>query len=252
MIEVNLLPGGKKRSSRGGAGFSFKLPTLSSMPTDRWILGSGAVIVLVVVAMGYLYTNTNAKRDELTLAVEEAQADSVRYFDFIERKESLDARKEAVAQRVSIIQTIDSGRYIWPHIMDEVARAVPEYTWLRQIVQVSGGEEVQFRVQGLAVNPSAYARFIENLAASPFIRGVDFLSSQQETVTTGTGTQRVMIGFEVEAFFDSSSVEFIETVPLFEETATVEGEAPETAQDAVPPPPDTAQASGQGIPSGGH
>jgi Tfp pilus assembly protein PilN len=250
LIEVNLLPGGKKRAARG-PGFSFKLPTIDTLPTDPWILGSAAVIVLVLVAMGYLYMSTNSQREELTLAVQAAQADSVRYFDFIERKAVLTARQDSVAQRVVIIQDIDGDRYVWPHLLDEVARALPEYTWLTQLLQVSGGEEIQFRVTGQAGNQFALARFYENLEASPFIRDVDFISSVQETVTTGAGTQRVVSGFEFEAFFDPPSPDYLEMVPLFEGAVSEEEETPAAPEEAAAPPPDTAQASSSGAPAGG-
>ena len=78
-----------------------------------------------------------------------------------------------------IIQEIDGARYVWPHIMDEIARNLPEYTWLTELLQVSLGDELQFRLVGRAGNNFALTQFMENLEASLFIRGVRLLSTDQ-------------------------------------------------------------------------
>jgi Tfp pilus assembly protein PilN len=152
----------------------------------------------------------------LTVEVEEARADSVRYADLIEQNDALLARRDSIAQRVSIIQEIDGDRYVWPHIMDEIARNVPEYTWLTAILQTSLGEELQFRISGRAGNNFALTRFMENLEASLFIRGVDFVSTTQ-TVADAGGVNRVVYDFMLDATFERPPPELLETVPLFEE-----------------------------------
>ncbi len=218
MIEVNLQPGGKKRGSRGPR-FSLRLPTLGGFSRDLWVVGS-SVVVLAAVAIGsFLFITTSNFQGELEVRIEEARADSARYADLILQNDALLARRDSIAQRVEIIQEIDGDRYTWPHIMDEVARALPEYTWLTAILQVSLGEELQFRVEGRAGNPFALTRFMENLEASLFIRNVDLIATEQVIDEPGEGVRRVVYRFQVEALFERPPAELIETVPLFNATS---------------------------------
>jgi Tfp pilus assembly protein PilN len=213
LIEVNLLPGGKKRALRGPS-LSFKLPTVEGVPRDPWILGSSLLVLLAVAGSAYLYWSTTGRHEELTVNIEEAVADSARYFDLIQQNNALNARRDSIAQRVSIIQEIDGDRYTWPHIMDEVARSLPDYTWLVELLQVSRGEPLRFRIVGQAGNNFAVTQFMENLEASPFIRDVDLVSTEQEVVTSG-GINRIVNRFELEAEYERPPPELLETVPLF-------------------------------------
>jgi Tfp pilus assembly protein PilN len=216
LIEVNLLPGGKKRGSRR-PGFSLKLPSLGGGGSGRdpWVLGSSLVVLAAAVVGGFLFTTTSSRRGELEVRIEEARADSARYADLILQNEALMARRDSIAQRVEIIQEIDGDRYVWPHIMDEVARALPEYTWLTDLLQLSLGEELEFRIEGMAGNPFALTQFMENLEASLFIRSVDLITMEQVIDASDEGTRRVVHHFQLEALFERPPPELLETVPLF-------------------------------------
>ncbi len=227
MIEVNLLPGGKKRTARGPK-LALKLPSADTLPTDRWLLGVGVLVVALVAITAYLFFATTSRQSELSVAIEEAVSDSARYADLIEQNDALMARRDSIAQRVSIIQEIDSDRYVWSHIMDEVARNLPDYTWLTTLMQVSLGEDLQFRIEGRAGNNFALTQFMENLEASLFIRNVDLISTEQVIETAGGGS-RLVNEFILEALYDQPPPELLQTVPLFEPEPQV--------------PPDTAAAS---------
>ena len=213
MIEVNLLPGGKKRAARRPT-LSLKLPTVEGVPRDPWVLGSAAVVILALAVSAYLYLTTSNRREELTVSIEAAVADSARYFDLIQQNTALNARRDSIAQRVGIIQEIDGDRYVWPHIMDEVARALPDYTWLQELLQVSPGEPLVFRIVGQAGNNFAVTQFMENLELSAFIRNVELVSTEQEVVAAG-GINRIVNRFELEAEYERPPPELLETVPLF-------------------------------------
>ena len=212
MIEVNLLPGGKSRRPLGS-----RLPSLPSFGGgfgDRWVLGSTAVIVLLLGAAGYLYWTVTQGLADLDVGIEAAQADSVRYVDEIAQNALLRAREDSILQRATIIQEIDEGRYVWPHILDEVARALPEYTWITEILQVSLGDQMQFQIDGRAGNNFAVTQFMENLEASLFISNVRFRSTEQVSEDSG-GFNRAVTSFSLDAFFDRPDPELLETVPLF-------------------------------------
>lgn len=216
MIKVNLLPGGK-RGPKKGPRKRIPIPTISGLGGDKWLNG---VIVLAALGLGfagYLFVGLNVEREELALAIEAEVADSARYAEIVERNEALVARRDSIAQRVAIIQDIDQGRYIWPHLLDEVARALPDYTWLNAIVQIGNpaGYRPDFRIRGRSGNNFALTRFMENLEASMFIRNVQLITTEQvverEEGLTGV---RTVHDFTLEASYEPPPPELIQTVPL--------------------------------------
>ena len=230
MIEVNLLPGGKKRSSKG-RGFSLKgisLPRFGGgggMPGDPYVLGAIAAGIVSVAVIVWLFLGVNADREELQVALDGAVQDSVRFADLIERTNQLTARRDSIGQRVAIIQEIDAGRYVWPHVLDEVARALPDYTWLRSIVQIQA-DPIQVRIAGMAGSNFAITNFMRALEASPFFRGV--ILERTEQAQSQDEQADIIYEFEVLVNFEPPPLEELETVPLFDnEVSAVQAVAPD-------------------------
>lgn len=214
MIEVNLLPGSRKGPSRGG--LSFSLPSFGGGDLDRWTVLAGVLAIGALAGIGWMWLSAETAVEETEVALQEAVQDSIRFADVIERTELLRARNDSVVHRVSVIQEIDEGRYVWPHVLDEVARALPDYTWLDQLLEVGGsGADVQIRIGGKAGNLFAQSVFMQQLEASPFLRDVRLIRSEQ-TIEQSEGTSgQVVYTFELEASFVQPSDEILETVPLF-------------------------------------
>ena len=93
-------------------------------------------------------------------------------------------------------------------------RALPEYTLLTEIVQVSLGDEMQFQIDGRAGNNFAFTQFMENLEASLFISNVRLRSTEQVSEDSG-GFNQAVVSFSLDAFYDRPPPELLETVPLF-------------------------------------
>ena len=75
---------------------------------------------------------------------------------------------------MAIIQEIDAGRYVWPHILDEIARALPDYTWLREVLQVQE-EPLQIRIAGTAGSNFAITSLINLDLAAGDVAGAEAL-----------------------------------------------------------------------------
>ena len=219
MIEVNLLPGGKKRrpsKSGGGGGFLGKLsmPSLGSLALDAYSIAAVVVVVGVLATLGYWYMGLSSRQENVQVELADAVQDSSNYADLIQQNVSLMARRDSIALKVDIIQEIDALRYVWPHLLDEVARALPDFTWLTEILQVSGeGAAVQFQILGLAGNNFAMTTFWEQLEESPFIRDVVLVQSEQILQTTG----QMVVQFQLDCVYSRPSMDFLETIPLFGE-----------------------------------
>lgn len=222
MIEVNLLPGGKKRAG-GKAAFSFSAPDMKGLQVDPYMLAAVVAVLLTVGMSGWWYVGMGARRGEVTVALEEALEDSAAFADLIRETSILTARRDSVAQRVSVIQEIDANRFIWSHILDEVARAIPDYTWLTQVIQVAGGANLEFRILGLAGNNFAVTNFMENLEVSPFLRSVRLIQTEQSFGGDLGASNQQIYSFILEAAYDAPSMDLIETVPLFETLGDVVG-----------------------------
>lgn len=214
MIEVNLLPGVSKRSARksnrgGGGGFLSRLGKVGGV--DRWaafIVGAWIVGPGVVV---WLFLDTSSRIDELKTQVEDAVRDSTRYAGIIAAQERLIARRDSIRKRLEVIQEIDQGRYVWAHILDEVSRALPEYTWLHRLQHLSGEDLVpEIQISGRTGSIFALTQFMTDLEASPFIRSVRLTTTQQVQDAKG----RVMHEFILVATYEVPSPELLDLVPL--------------------------------------
>jgi Tfp pilus assembly protein PilN len=69
--------------------------------------------------------------------VDRAVRDSTRYAKVLDARRKLTAERDSVHRQLQIIRTIDENRYNWAHILDEVSRALPAYTWLTTLEQTS-------------------------------------------------------------------------------------------------------------------
>lgn len=212
MIEVNLHPGASRRTKRRSPSLSVSIPRIDGLVRDPWL---AFIIAAWIVGPGlllWMFLGTRSKSAELTAAIEQAVQDSTRYARLIAAQESLEARRDTIAQKLQIIQEIDAGRYIWAHILDEISRALPEHTWLREInAMESDASFPKFQIIGRTGNTFALTRFMKDLEASPFVRSVRLVSTELVVETN----DRVVHEFFLEAEYEEPPAELIETVPLF-------------------------------------
>lgn len=225
MIEINLLPGGTKRRKRSAGGaFGLKVPE-SFKQFDRLMLFVVGAWVIGPALLVWMYMSVQGRISDTQVALDRAVADSTRFAQIIQTQTHIRARQDTIAQKLAIIQEIDAGRFIWPHILDEVSLALPPYTWLQSVDQVSGGPTPTFQIEGRTGSLPALTRYMDALEASPFIRGVQLVSSEQAQL--GNDATKVVNNFILTATFESPPLEALETVPLFEGAEAL-------LQDSVP------------------
>ena len=184
MLEVDLLRGGGKPQKRRAAR-TMQRADVRGLPLDPWTIGSGLAILASLGLALYLVLSVRGRAAALEEALAAALADSVRGAVIIGRMQTLEARRDSIASRVAIIREIDARRYLWPRIMDEVAGAVPADAWLTGLTWIpSQGDGVRFQVEGLARDNVSLTRFWNGMEASPFIREVRLVST--ENVVAGS------------------------------------------------------------------
>jgi Tfp pilus assembly protein PilN len=137
MIEINLLPGtGKKSKSRGG--LSFKgFSGAATKVKDPYLLSAVATMLVAVGVVGFMHWTQSSTAGELTSRETVALQDSARYAIVLAERHEAEAKRDSVLRQLAIIRSIDNERYVWPHVLDEVSRALPPYTWIKSINQTS-------------------------------------------------------------------------------------------------------------------
>ncbi len=213
MIEINLLPGsGKKSRGRSsGVGLSETLSGVFTKVKDPYLLGSIASVGVALAAIAVLWLTQSARERSLVEKEQKAVQDSTRYATVVAEKRKAEAQRDSVLRQVNIIRAIDDDRFIWSHILDEVSRVVPPYTWLMGIAQTSkvvspaaapappdpktaakkdttkkvvasadtaiSKPPLEFKIVGRTVDIQAMTRFMRFLESSPFIQNVRLAKS---------------------------------------------------------------------------
>lgn len=244
MIEINLLPSGTPRraaSSRRAPGG----PSLPGLGADPRVAGLAGAAVLLALLGAYWFWTSGTSRGQLQAQVDAEAADSVRLERTIALMKTLDTRRDTIDRKMEVIRQVDTRRYVWPHLMDEVSRATPPFMWLTKLAVVEDEEApapvptraqakanadsaaadsargpVQaapagpppgpvFNLEGNAGSTEALTRFMKNLEASPMIREVALVTSERTDVQG-----RTVLKFTLEARWEEPDSGFVETVPL--------------------------------------
>lgn len=144
---------------------------------DPWLIAGVVSWLVVLGAMTPLFLRSRGQVEALRPLLEKARADSVRYAALVQAKVGYDAARDSLVSQINVIRDIDKDRYIWPHVLDAVARALPPYTWLdglqpRAAEGDTSSSGTGFQISGKTVDLQAFTRFLRNLEDSPFIEGV--------------------------------------------------------------------------------
>lgn len=223
MIEVNLHP--ERGRARRGTGRRLPISLPTSFPSfgregggegggrDVWSTLAVALPVLVVLVVGWLWFSQRSERGELEARLETAVEDSTRLSDLRALSDSLTARESRIGRRLALVKSLDDGRFVWPHLLDEVGRALPSYTWLTALRQNAAEPRLEVQVDGLAANPLAITEFVRNLQRSPYVGEVRMLGSQQELVDNVAAQ-----AFKLMIIYEAPPPEAIRSEPVAEDT----------------------------------
>jgi Tfp pilus assembly protein PilN len=217
MIEINLLPGTKKKAA-SGAGFKLRLPDFGGLlasVTNPWLLAASGAWVALLVGGGALFVTSKARLSVLHSRLSAVQVEKQRFDAVIAQKRQSEKMRDSLLGEITVIRRIDSDRYVWPHILDQVTKALPPYSWLNSITSMptvsdSGAAPVvRFSITGSTVDIQAYTTFLRQLAASPWFTDVMPASSQ-----TVVEQDRPVTAFTVTAHYRVADSVYLHTVPL--------------------------------------
>ncbi len=225
MIEINLLPGPKKKKSAGGAAISLaQIKALFEQVRDPLLVGAIAAWVVGLGVIVFLYTTDTSRLTALQEETTRVEAEQKRFQVMIDQKRKAEKLRDSLVAELGIIRGIDGERYVWGHILEEVTRALPDYTWLvslEPLVSGGGGQNapadtsasraVRFTVGGRTSDIQAYTRFLRQLATSPWVTNI--VPGATNTVTE---QDRPVIAFSLTAQFRRADSAYIRTAPLIQ------------------------------------
>ncbi|HEY3220518.1 MAG TPA: PilN domain-containing protein [Gemmatimonadales bacterium] len=231
MIEINLLPGKKKKAP--GAGMKLSLPDfrgLIAQVKDPWLLGAIAAWVVVGGGGALLFITDRARLAAAETRLENVRTEKRRYDIVIAQKRQAEKVRDSLLHEINVIRGIDADRYVWPHVLDQATKALPPYTWITNVQTVStivapgvgqpngpmtveqdstGAPAVRVAIRGRTVDIQAYTTFLRQLAASPWFTDVTPAASQ-----TVIEADRPVTEFTVTVRYKVADSVYIRTVPL--------------------------------------
>jgi len=211
VIEINLLPGAVRRKRRAAPSLSLNLAGLGALRSvDRLLAAAVAAWIVAPLLVLWLFLGTRAEKVDLELRLEEARQDSASLAAVIATTSRLQARRDTIAQKLVIIQEVDAGRFIWAHILDEIARAIPRQTWLTSLAQTDQEKLPRLKLDGRTGSTFALTEFMKSLEESSFLKNVRLVST--ELVREN---DRLLHAFVLELAYEEPGPDVIETVPLF-------------------------------------
>lgn len=244
MIQINLLPGSGKKSRRGG-GTKLDVGAMFAGLRDKvrqpWLIAAIATSAVALAVCVALFLAQGKRERKLDDALQKAVQDSTRYASVLREREKAEAKRDTVLRSLNLIRAIDDDRFVWPHILDEVSRALPPYTWLVSLgftgtgqgqsavttLAPAGGPDagakrrkgavntviprdtVRLRIVGNTVDIQALTRFMKQLESSPFIENVQLAKSERAQDNGKEVTQ-----FQLDMLYSRPDPSLVRRVPL--------------------------------------
>jgi Tfp pilus assembly protein PilN len=243
MITVNLRPGQKRK--RGGNSLKGLLDGLSGLRElaakvkDPLLMAAVGAWVCVVAGLGLIYLNNLRQLYVLEPRLEQARSENRRFKAFLADKRRQEKIRDSLLAQITVIRRVDGDRYIWPHLLDEITKALPAYTWLVDLgvtaptpsaaqaaaqapAKGKGGKPaapapdtvaapplLAFQINGRTMDIQAYTRFLRQLEASPWIVDVTPVSAQ-----TIVEKERPVTAFTIRASYNRADSAYIRTAPF--------------------------------------
>jgi Tfp pilus assembly protein PilN len=246
MITVNLRPGQRRKRS-SGASLNFKgmldgFRDLATKVKDPLLMAAVAGWVCVIGGLGFIYLNNVRQLYGLEPRLEQARSENRRFKTFLADKRRQEQIRDSLLAQITVIRSVDGDRYVWPHLLDEITKALPAYTWLVDLGvtgptptpgaaaqakskaaapakpgakadsttdSVAAVPVLAFQINGRTIDIQAYTKFLRQLEASPWIQDVTPVSAQ-----TVVEKERPVTAFTIRATYNMADSAYVRTAPF--------------------------------------
>ena len=142
-------------------------------PRPELSLGArqGDILLLVVLGIALLGIGTRwlllkNERDHLREVERTKRAERDELQPYIQKVQELEAKRDQLKHKISVINNLKQNQRGPVRIMDEVSRALPDLVWLTKM-NMKG---TSLTISGVAMDETAVANYISNLDSSPFFQ----------------------------------------------------------------------------------
>ena len=203
MIRINLLATERKTVKAAAVSKGFE-------PGQKMMVLGSLILVLTVAALGWRYWALGQAAADLEARIEAANREEQRLQEILRQVREFEARKAMLQQRVDLIDQLRQGQNAPVHMIDQVSRAIPDMTWLTNIVQSPDGYTLT--MQGRCLTLTSLSDFIGNLEGSRyFIRPVEIVDS---SVVAGDGSKMPdLISFTIRGTFQMAGIDSVAPPP---------------------------------------
>ena len=144
----------------------------------RVTIAAGFVLLLTVLVIGGWFWSLRRTSSQVDQDIARAESDILQMRGVLLQVQKFDAQRAQLQQRVTLIEQLRRGQTAPVHVIDEIAKALPERTWLSEMVQK--GNDVT--LTGMTTSNMGVSDFVANLEASGwFKKPVDIVGTKAET-----------------------------------------------------------------------
>lgn len=225
MITINLKPGAKRQAAKGDgfAAVRERLRGWGQKVKEPALVVAGGTWLVVVIVVGALYFRAHSRLSTLEPQMAHAVTEYQTVHTFVAAKRREEKVRDSILTQIGTIAAVDQDRYTWPHMLDEIAASVPEFTWLVSIVPAAAAPSpstdstmappVTVVITGLTNDLQNYTAFLRRLGDSHWLTNV--MPVKTETIIDHN---RPIVSFVVQATFTRADSSRIQTVPILEST----------------------------------
>lgn len=163
MIEINLLPIREERRKADLRQFAVLL---------------GATFLGSVVLAGAVHMKALGDLSGARTELASTQAELEQFKPQLEQVEAYRATKQAIEEKLGVIEELDLSRSGPVHVLDELAVHSPERLWVTSIEASQGA----ITVKGMSLDNELVALFMTSLADSPYFARVELLETEATDV----------------------------------------------------------------------
>jgi type IV pilus assembly protein PilN len=165
MIRINLLPKEEKPSKEAMTWNSIFI----------WSLIAAAIVIVAGVGF-HIFHRYEVDAMKAEIATMRAEQDQYRAQAAVVN--DLKEKRELIAERLDVIESLDRNRSARVKLLDEIARSVPEYVWLTSLEETAG----ILTVKGVAFSNLAISQFMNLLEEKDHIKVVELRVIRRDEV----------------------------------------------------------------------
>ncbi|MFH1784720.1 MAG: PilN domain-containing protein [bacterium] len=138
-----------------------------------------ASVILIVILLVGAYVVKTAQLMAIKSELGEIESELAKQAVIVSQVEALKASKEVLNTRVSIIDRLVKGQFIWVQLLDEINYCLPKNVWLGSITSSQAGTVGAVTFSGIAFDNFAIADFITSLEDSKYFGDVELTYIQE-------------------------------------------------------------------------